>query len=204
MSRRKVPDLTGQHFGKWTVLSEAPRKDGHTFFFCRCECGTKLKIRADALTGNKTSQCSQCAQKEHIERFSKRTPEEVRSYIQTHTIAEAAKHFGLTKGAMSKYMSNHGIKAVIIERSGPRKIKRSQLQAEMIRNRQKPTPEMVDRSRRAFNVSLVPRFEEGKNDVSPHEFRRWKYTGKEYLERMRKYERMVKTDEPAQKDQAEA
>ena len=33
MSRRKVPDLTGQHFGKWTVVSEAPRKDGHTFFF---------------------------------------------------------------------------------------------------------------------------------------------------------------------------
>lgn len=203
-NRRKIPDLTGQHFGKWTVIGPAPRVDSHTCFQCRCECGSMLKIRADALIHGKTRQCVRCARKEYIRRICNRTPEEVREYIQTHTIAEAAEHWNVSKGTMTKYMSSHGIKAVIHGRSGPRKARRSQLYAETIRNRPKPALEMVDRSRKAFNVRLVPRFEEGKNDVSPHEFRRWKYTGRAYLERMRKYERMVKTDEPAQKDQTEA
>lgn len=190
MSRRKVPDLTGQRFGKWTVVSEAPRKDGHAFFFCRCECGTELKIRADALTGNKTSQCSQCAQKERIERFSKRTPEEVREYIQTHTIAEAAKYFGLTRGAMSKYMSNHGIKAVVIDRSGPKKGWRETMMIKKKPNRQNPSPERVATARKEFNGAIVPHIELGQ-DLSPHRERRWKWSGKDYLQRMRNYERMV-------------
>lgn len=183
MSRRKVPDLTGQHFGKWTVVSEAPRKDGHTFFFCRCECGTELKIRADALTRNKTSQCSQCAQNERAESLSKRDPEEVREYIQTHTTAEAAKRYGLTKGAMSKYMSNHGIKAVVVDRSGP-------IHPGRRKTRTKPSPERVAAARREFNSAIVPHIEPGQN-LSPHRERRWKYSGKDYLKRMRNYERMV-------------
>ena len=190
MSRRKVPDLTGQHFGKWTVVSEAPRKDGHTFFFCRCECGTELKIRADALTRNRTSQCSQCAQKERIECFSKRTPEEVREYIQTHTTAEAAKHYGLTKGAMSKYMSNHGIKAVVIDRSGQKKGWRETMMIKKKPNRQKPSPERVVTARKEFNSAIVPHIEPGQ-DLSPHRERRWKWSGKDYIARMHSYERMV-------------
>jgi len=32
-------DLTGQRFGKLTVLSEAGRSGSHRTWFCKCDCG---------------------------------------------------------------------------------------------------------------------------------------------------------------------
>ena len=119
-----------------------------------------------------------------MECFSKRTPEEVREYIQTHTTAEAAKHYGLTKGAMSKYMSNHGIKAVVVDRSGP-------IHPGRRRTRTKPSPERVAAARKEFNSAIVPHIEPGQ-DLSPHRERRWKYGGKDYLKRMKDYEAIKK------------
>ena len=53
-------DLTGQVFGRLTVLSEDPDKRGtnHAYWFCECECGTVKSIRGNTLTsGNKTKSC---------------------------------------------------------------------------------------------------------------------------------------------------
>lgn len=32
-------DLTGKRFGRWTVLSFAGRRQRHSLWLCRCECG---------------------------------------------------------------------------------------------------------------------------------------------------------------------
>lgn len=39
MSRAK--DISGERFGKWTVLSRAgSNKDGRAVWLCECDCGT--------------------------------------------------------------------------------------------------------------------------------------------------------------------
>lgn len=50
-------DLTGMRFGKWTVVSPAPRKSGHTMWHCRCECGNERDVSGVALKSGRTVSC---------------------------------------------------------------------------------------------------------------------------------------------------
>ena len=39
---KKLPDLTGEHFGRWTVIEYAGRGNhGEVQYKCRCDCGTE-------------------------------------------------------------------------------------------------------------------------------------------------------------------
>ena len=59
-------DLTGQIFGKWTVLEEIKdRVDRRKYWKCRCECGFEKNIREDSLKGNNTKSCRHCSKKTH-------------------------------------------------------------------------------------------------------------------------------------------
>ena len=46
-------DLTGQPFGRYTVIREAGRKNGHVAWLCRCECGREKVVRGSSLTRRK-------------------------------------------------------------------------------------------------------------------------------------------------------
>ena len=52
-------DLTGQHFGKLTVIKEAKEKlpDGKLAWVCQCECGNITVVRATALRANAILSC---------------------------------------------------------------------------------------------------------------------------------------------------
>jgi hypothetical protein len=50
-------DLTGQTFGKWLVLSEAPHRNYKTRWNCRCECGTEKELQGQTLTEGQTTNC---------------------------------------------------------------------------------------------------------------------------------------------------
>lgn len=52
-------DLTGQKFGKWTALSRE-KKDHHTYWLCRCECGLERNVLQDSLTSGKSTKCGSC------------------------------------------------------------------------------------------------------------------------------------------------
>lgn len=57
----KLIDLTGQKFGRLTVLGRAPKPDGATstsaFWYCVCECGTKKIISGNVLRQGKAKSC---------------------------------------------------------------------------------------------------------------------------------------------------
>ena len=60
-------DLTGQIFGKWTVLSESDKRsrNGSVYWLCQCACGfQKLVMSASLLQGNSHG-CYRCA---HVNR----------------------------------------------------------------------------------------------------------------------------------------
>lgn len=61
-------DLTGQKFGKWTVLRQE-RDRGKIIWLCECACGKLQKITSSNLTSGHTLQCRACLSE------SLRTPE---------------------------------------------------------------------------------------------------------------------------------
>lgn len=71
----KFIDLTGQKFGKLTVLK---RIDDHitkggqhfTMYLCKCDCGNKIKVSAHRLRQGKTQSCG-CLKKEAQKRLIK-------------------------------------------------------------------------------------------------------------------------------------
>ncbi len=59
-----IKDLTGQVFGKWTVISKDVVKNGHMYWNCQCDCGTICSIRSGSLLDPKGSkQCRDCSNK---------------------------------------------------------------------------------------------------------------------------------------------
>lgn len=59
--QRKVKDLTGQHFGSWTVIERVPTRYGNTaFWLCRCQCGTLFDIPGATLRNGESLGCKYC------------------------------------------------------------------------------------------------------------------------------------------------
>ena len=55
MSRKK--DLRGKTFGKLTVLEEDGRIGANVAWICKCECGKKIRVKANSLLSGNTSSC---------------------------------------------------------------------------------------------------------------------------------------------------
>lgn len=65
-------DLTGQKFGRLTVLYELPeRKNGKIQWRCRCDCGNEKDVLSTSLTSGHTQSCG-CLQKEKTSSANKR------------------------------------------------------------------------------------------------------------------------------------
>lgn len=64
MSRR---DLTGQRFGRLTVIKDSGErgKDGSIMYLCKCDCGNTKNVRTSNLTSGKTKSCG-CLQRELV------------------------------------------------------------------------------------------------------------------------------------------
>lgn len=54
---RKRLDLTGQRYGKLTVLRPAESIGTYTFWVCRCDCGQETVVRTSNLRGGRTKSC---------------------------------------------------------------------------------------------------------------------------------------------------
>ena len=67
-------DLTGQRFGRLTVIAEGPKKkDRHSYWVCRCDCGNITKpILGGRLKRGLTKSCG-CLNKEKV--IERNTPD---------------------------------------------------------------------------------------------------------------------------------
>lgn len=69
-------DLTGQKFGKWTVIErienyKTPRGNTFTRWLCRCDCGSQPRgVLTNALTSGRSTSCG-CSQKDSASEFCK-------------------------------------------------------------------------------------------------------------------------------------
>lgn len=55
--RRDRIDITGQKFGRWTVVKDLPRG----LWLCRCDCGAEGRVNSFTLRSSGSTQCTPCA-----------------------------------------------------------------------------------------------------------------------------------------------
>lgn len=53
----KLIDLTGQKFGRLTVIERAENSQKHTAWLCECDCGQKRVVQSDHLKSGHTKSC---------------------------------------------------------------------------------------------------------------------------------------------------
>ena len=53
----KKKDLTGQKFGKWTVLKFDKKSKGNTYWLCQCECGTVRSVSVQHFKHGGSNSC---------------------------------------------------------------------------------------------------------------------------------------------------
>lgn len=53
----RYEDLTGQRFGRLTVLERAPKPSKQTYWLCSCDCGNQATVRGSNLRCGKTKSC---------------------------------------------------------------------------------------------------------------------------------------------------
>lgn len=74
--QRRRLDISGQRFGKWTVVGYARLDDNRgNLWTCRCDCGASSDISVSALTHGKSTQCRGCCHRLDLTgiRFGRRT-----------------------------------------------------------------------------------------------------------------------------------
>ena len=59
----KLIDLTGQHFGRWTVIEKAESRNRTVYWKCKCECGTVKNVQGRLLRNGQSTSCG-CYHKE--------------------------------------------------------------------------------------------------------------------------------------------
>lgn len=60
----RLTDISGQKFGRWTVIERAGRDSrGASMWLCRCDCGNTEVVRHSSLTSGNSKSCG-CHQRE--------------------------------------------------------------------------------------------------------------------------------------------
>lgn len=77
----KVKDMTGQSFGRLTVIDRAGSKDGKATWRCKCDCGNIATVSGDVLRRGLSNSCG-CLKKEIA---SRRAKAKVNDLIQKNT-----------------------------------------------------------------------------------------------------------------------
>ena len=65
LTKGRFEDLTGKKFGRWTVLSREPSKNGASMWLCRCDCGTERVVDAHGLRRGTSTSCG-CKMREYV------------------------------------------------------------------------------------------------------------------------------------------
>lgn len=61
---RKHINISGLRFGKLITIKRIENYKDKVMYLCKCDCGNKINVRADALTSNNTRSCG-CLLKEY-------------------------------------------------------------------------------------------------------------------------------------------
>lgn len=97
------PVKLGDPFGRWTVLSEAPREKNARMWFCACQCGTFRAVKDYSLKAGESESCG-CVHQTHGESTKERKTRLYRAWqaIKKRTTDPHSDHY--------KYYGARGIR----------------------------------------------------------------------------------------------
>src|SRR6267378_4520400 len=101
---KKVVDITGTKYGRWTVLGRGPNSNKNKMWFCRCECGNERLIQYSALSSGDSKSCG-CLRRELIQERSAGTHDMPEYNIWTQII-------GRCYNANNKAFKNYGKRGI--------------------------------------------------------------------------------------------
>ena len=61
-------DLTGQRFGRWTVLKKDESKNRNVYWLCQCDCGRVASVTGSSLRYGRSTKCRSCGSRGHLTR----------------------------------------------------------------------------------------------------------------------------------------
>jgi hypothetical protein len=107
MQKQKFKDISGETFGKLTVVSIDPDHINYPQkFIALCECGVKSSYFKYGLTSGKVKNCQQCAYK----KLQKATDTQLsESYDRLKNVWEVAKEFGMCGQSVHERLIKLGI-----------------------------------------------------------------------------------------------
>lgn len=133
-SKRRKKDLTGQRFGKLTVIKEAYTKNYQVYWECLCDCGNVCFVPTQRLTTGTTRSCG-CIMKDimgpklYVDITGKTSgfltaimPTELRSHRQVLWICNCKKCGGETLVTTTDFLNGHVISCGCIKSKGEEEI----------------------------------------------------------------------------------
>lgn len=88
----RIVDLTGQKFGKVTILSVAFTRKGHKYYNCKCECGNEKIMRGSQFTSGKAKSCG-CLLRKAQKEFGISRRIIYKAFGKEYTIEEIEQNF---------------------------------------------------------------------------------------------------------------
>lgn len=104
-------DLTGEKFGRLTVIGLSPRRSGRkSYWVCQCNCGNKVVVRSDILKAGTTQSCG-CIKKEQdkINLTANRSHKESRTHLYNTWLGMKQRCYDKNTKTY-KYYGERGIK----------------------------------------------------------------------------------------------
>ena len=100
-------DLTGQRFGRLSVLCRIGTKSGHPLWLCQCECGNQTEVITSDLRGNKTHSCG-CYNKECIARLASKAGQARGRQLKKHGMS-GTRLYGVWKSMRERCYNPHNV-----------------------------------------------------------------------------------------------
>lgn len=99
-----IKDLIGQTFGKLTVISPAPSRNGNTHWLCQCTCGNKKEVAAANLLNGNTTSCG-CYGREQLkiaQRAKAIARRQEQDYEDLHALRETFEYTEFRKAVLKR------------------------------------------------------------------------------------------------------
>lgn len=98
-----MKDLTGQKFGRLTVLEETKGRKG--YWHCKCNCGTIKDVRRDHLLRGETLSCG-CLHKEHAKEIGSRNSKDYTGFVNEWMTVIEPLGYSTSKGQNKYWRQN--------------------------------------------------------------------------------------------------
>lgn len=59
----------GERYKRWTIIREAPKKNNHRYFLCKCDCGTVKEVYLRSILSENSSKSCGCYAREMLQKI---------------------------------------------------------------------------------------------------------------------------------------